>query len=120
MYSPYWRLILFRARDGGSRSEEKPPEQVPDAEEDEDHDRHHSGDQSHHRQQFRACAAVHAGILAQSGPLTPRGSRGTELACATFAGVLVVTGSHYLIGPARVAQSALAGPPPAGDPGLER
>jgi dihydrofolate synthase / folylpolyglutamate synthase len=30
--------------------------------------------------------------------------RSTELACATFAGVLVVTGSHYLIGPARAAQ----------------
>jgi dihydrofolate synthase/folylpolyglutamate synthase len=27
--------------------------------------------------------------------------RATELACGTFAGVLVVTGSHYLIGPAR-------------------
>jgi dihydrofolate synthase/folylpolyglutamate synthase len=32
--------------------------------------------------------------------------RATELACGTFAGVLVVTGSHYLIGPARVALSA--------------
>ncbi len=30
--------------------------------------------------------------------------RSTELACATFAGVLVVTGSHYLIGPARAAR----------------
>ncbi|HEX4304616.1 MAG TPA: cyanophycin synthetase [Solirubrobacterales bacterium] len=30
--------------------------------------------------------------------------RSTELACATFAGVLLVTGSHYLIGPARAAQ----------------
>jgi hypothetical protein len=30
-------------------------------------------------------------------------SRATELACATFAGVLVVTGSHYLIGPAAAA-----------------
>jgi dihydrofolate synthase/folylpolyglutamate synthase len=30
--------------------------------------------------------------------------RSTELACGTFAGVLVVTGSHYLIGPARAAQ----------------
>jgi dihydrofolate synthase / folylpolyglutamate synthase len=30
--------------------------------------------------------------------------RSTELACATFAGILVVTGSHYLIGPARAAQ----------------
>jgi dihydrofolate synthase / folylpolyglutamate synthase len=33
--------------------------------------------------------------------------RATELACGTFAGVLVVTGSHYLIGPARVAQGDL-------------
>lgn len=33
--------------------------------------------------------------------------RATELACGTFAGVLVVTGSHYLIGPARVTQGAL-------------
>jgi dihydrofolate synthase / folylpolyglutamate synthase len=30
--------------------------------------------------------------------------RATELACGTFAGVLLVTGSHYLIGPARLAQ----------------
>jgi dihydrofolate synthase/folylpolyglutamate synthase len=30
--------------------------------------------------------------------------RATELACATFAGVLVVTGSHYLIAPARAVQ----------------
>ncbi|HTR76196.1 MAG TPA: cyanophycin synthetase [Solirubrobacterales bacterium] len=37
--------------------------------------------------------------------------RATEIACATFAGVLLVTGSHYLIGPAR---AALA-PPPPGD-----
>ncbi len=33
--------------------------------------------------------------------------RATELACGTFAGVLVVTGSHYLIGPARAALGAL-------------
>jgi dihydrofolate synthase/folylpolyglutamate synthase len=33
--------------------------------------------------------------------------RATELSCATFAGVLVVSGSHYLIGPARAAQAAL-------------
>jgi dihydrofolate synthase/folylpolyglutamate synthase len=32
--------------------------------------------------------------------------RATELACATFAGVLVVTGSHYLIGPAAAAGGA--------------
>ncbi len=31
--------------------------------------------------------------------------RSTELACATFAGVLVVTGSHYLIGPTLAAAS---------------
>lgn len=41
--------------------------------------------------------------------------RATELACGTFAGVLVVTGSHYLIGPARAAQGALAAPPPDGE-----
>jgi dihydrofolate synthase/folylpolyglutamate synthase len=41
--------------------------------------------------------------------------RATELACASYAGVLVVTGSHYLIGPARAAQGALAGPPPGGE-----
>jgi dihydrofolate synthase/folylpolyglutamate synthase len=38
--------------------------------------------------------------------------RATELACGTFAGVLVVTGSHYLIGPARALQGALPPPPP--------
>jgi dihydrofolate synthase / folylpolyglutamate synthase len=38
--------------------------------------------------------------------------RATELACGTYAGVLVVTGSHYLIGPARAAQGTLAAPPP--------
>lgn len=41
--------------------------------------------------------------------------RGTELACATFAGVLVITGSHYLIGPARAAQNPLMAPPQSGD-----
>jgi dihydrofolate synthase/folylpolyglutamate synthase len=41
--------------------------------------------------------------------------RATELACGTFAGVLVVTGSHYLIGPARASQTALAAPPPGGE-----
>ena len=34
--------------------------------------------------------------------------RATELACATYAGVLVVTGSHYLIAPARAAQGDLS------------
>jgi folylpolyglutamate synthase/dihydropteroate synthase len=46
--------------------------------------------------------------------LEPALRRATELACGTFAGVLVVTGSHYLIGPARAAQGALAAPPPGG------
>ncbi|MFT3865435.1 MAG: cyanophycin synthetase [Solirubrobacterales bacterium] len=41
--------------------------------------------------------------------------RATELACATFAGVLVVTGSHYLIGPARASQVALTSLPPGGE-----
>ncbi|HTT95296.1 MAG TPA: cyanophycin synthetase, partial [Solirubrobacterales bacterium] len=35
--------------------------------------------------------------------LGPALRRATELACGTFAGVLVITGSHYLIGPARAA-----------------
>src|ERR1700744_4932085 len=38
--------------------------------------------------------------------------RATELACGTYAGVLVVTGSHYLIGPARASQGTLIAPPP--------
>jgi dihydrofolate synthase/folylpolyglutamate synthase len=42
--------------------------------------------------------------------------RATELASGTFAGVLLVTGSHYLIGPARAARGTLAAPP-AGDRG---
>jgi dihydrofolate synthase/folylpolyglutamate synthase len=33
--------------------------------------------------------------------------RATEMACATFAGVLVITGSHYLIGPARTTHGPL-------------
>jgi dihydrofolate synthase / folylpolyglutamate synthase len=41
--------------------------------------------------------------------LEPAVRRATELACGTFAGVLVVTGSHYLIGPARIVQGALTG-----------
>jgi dihydrofolate synthase/folylpolyglutamate synthase len=41
--------------------------------------------------------------------------RATELACGTFAGVLVVTGSHYLIAPARALEGALAAPPPGGE-----
>jgi dihydrofolate synthase/folylpolyglutamate synthase len=43
--------------------------------------------------------------------------RATELACGTFAGVLLVTGSHYLIGPARSFQNALVAPPPGGEEG---
>jgi len=41
--------------------------------------------------------------------------RATELACGTYAGVLVVTGSHYLIGPARAAQGTLTAPPPGAE-----
>jgi dihydrofolate synthase/folylpolyglutamate synthase len=41
--------------------------------------------------------------------------RATELACGTFAGVLVITGSHYLIAPARASQAALAAPPAGGE-----
>jgi dihydrofolate synthase/folylpolyglutamate synthase len=47
--------------------------------------------------------------------LEPALRRATELACGTFAGVLVVTGSHYLIGPARASQGALAAPPPGSE-----
>ena len=47
--------------------------------------------------------------------LEPALRRATELACGTFAGVLVVTGSHYLIGPARAVQGTLAAPPPGGN-----
>ena len=49
------------------------------------------------------------GIEATAEPnLEPALRRATELACATFAGVLVSTGSHYLIGPARATQGALS------------
>jgi dihydrofolate synthase / folylpolyglutamate synthase len=47
--------------------------------------------------------------------LEPALRRATELACGTFAGVLVVTGSHYLIAPARAARGALVAPPPGSD-----
>jgi dihydrofolate synthase / folylpolyglutamate synthase len=43
--------------------------------------------------------------------------RATELACGAFAGVLLVTGSHYLIGPARSFQNALVAPPPGAEEG---
>jgi dihydrofolate synthase / folylpolyglutamate synthase len=57
------------------------------------------------------------GVEAIAEPrLGPALRRATELACGTFAGVLVVTGSHYLIGSARASQGAQAGPPP-GAPG---
>jgi dihydrofolate synthase/folylpolyglutamate synthase len=46
--------------------------------------------------------------------LEPALRRATELARDTFAGVLLVTGSHYLIGPARASQDALIVPPAGG------
>jgi dihydrofolate synthase / folylpolyglutamate synthase len=53
------------------------------------------------------------GLEAVAEPLLePALRRATELACGTFAGVLVVTGSHYLIGPARASQGTLIAPPP--------
>jgi dihydrofolate synthase/folylpolyglutamate synthase len=56
------------------------------------------------------------GLEAVAEPrLEPALRRATELACGTFAGVLVVTGSHYLIGPARASQNSLAAPPPGGE-----
>jgi dihydrofolate synthase/folylpolyglutamate synthase len=47
--------------------------------------------------------------------LEPALRRATELACGAFAGVLVVTGSHYLIAPARASQGALVAPPPGSE-----
>ncbi len=47
--------------------------------------------------------------------LEPALRRATELACGTFAGVLVVTGSHYLIAPARASQGTLMAPPPGSE-----
>ncbi|HEX3362639.1 MAG TPA: cyanophycin synthetase [Solirubrobacterales bacterium] len=41
--------------------------------------------------------------------------RATELVRDTYEGVLVVTGSHYLIGPARASQGTLTAPPPGGE-----
>ncbi len=41
--------------------------------------------------------------------------RATELVRDSYAGVLVVTGSHYLIGPARASQGTLTAPPPGGE-----
>ncbi len=50
------------------------------------------------------------GVEAIAEPnLEPALRRAAEIACGTFAGVLVVTGSHYLIGPARTVQGALTG-----------
>jgi dihydrofolate synthase / folylpolyglutamate synthase len=47
--------------------------------------------------------------------LEPALRRAAELACGTFAGVLVVTGSHYLIAPARTSRGALVAPPPGSE-----
>jgi dihydrofolate synthase/folylpolyglutamate synthase len=48
------------------------------------------------------------GLEATAEPdLEPALRRATEMACTEFAGVLVVTGSHYLIGPARATQGSL-------------
>ena len=46
------------------------------------------------------CGAYGVEAIAEPS-LEPALRRATELACGTFAGVLVVTGSHYLIAPAR-------------------
>ncbi|MBS1884125.1 MAG: bifunctional folylpolyglutamate synthase/dihydrofolate synthase [Actinobacteria bacterium] len=46
--------------------------------------------------------------------LEPALRRATELAAGTLAGVLLITGSHYLIAPARALQGAPAAPPPGG------
>ncbi len=54
------------------------------------------------------CQAHGLEAIAESN-LVPALRRATELACGTFAGVLVVTGSHYLIGPARAVQGAMTG-----------
>jgi dihydrofolate synthase/folylpolyglutamate synthase len=49
------------------------------------------------------------GLEATAEPnLEPALRRATELACGTTAGLLLVTGSHYLIGPARATQGALS------------
>ncbi len=51
------------------------------------------------------CAAV--GLPAVAEPdLEKALRRATELACGTFAGILLITGSHYLIAPARAALAA--------------
>jgi dihydrofolate synthase / folylpolyglutamate synthase len=55
------------------------------------------------------------GIEAIAEPnLEPALRRATELACGTTAGLLLVTGSHYLIAPTRTLQGALVAPPPGG------
>jgi dihydrofolate synthase / folylpolyglutamate synthase len=59
------------------------------------------------------CGAHHLEAVAEPD-LESALRRATELACGTFAGVLVVTGSHYLIGPARASQNTLVAPPPGG------
>ncbi|HVW48673.1 MAG TPA: cyanophycin synthetase [Solirubrobacterales bacterium] len=53
------------------------------------------------------------GVEAVAEPrLEPALRRATELACGIFAGVLLITGSHYLIGPARASQGTLTAPRP--------
>jgi dihydrofolate synthase/folylpolyglutamate synthase len=59
------------------------------------------------------CGANHLEAVAEPDLETAL-RRATELACGTFAGVLVVTGSHYLIGPARASQNTMVAPPPGG------
>jgi dihydrofolate synthase / folylpolyglutamate synthase len=59
------------------------------------------------------CGANHLEAVAEPD-LEAALRRATELACGTFAGVLVVTGSHYLIGPARASQNTMVAPPPGG------
>ncbi len=46
--------------------------------------------------------------------LEPALRRATELAGRTFAGMLLVTGSHYLIAPARAFEATSPAPPPGG------
>jgi len=58
------------------------------------------------------CGAHHLEAVAEPDLETAL-RRATELACGTFAGVVVVTGSHYLIGPARASRAALI--PPAAE-----
>jgi dihydrofolate synthase/folylpolyglutamate synthase len=55
------------------------------------------------------------GLEAVAEPrLEPALRRATDLARGTFSGVLLVTGSNYLVGPARASQDALIVPPSGG------